>query len=137
MMTLQAIAIPILAQISRWERLGDGLRKTGDRGELYDLLPAVAVLALVGLVSFAVVRWRHRNDMSRRCNDPEKLFRELCLAHNLTGPDRKLLRRLSDAHGCSQPAEVFLRSSAFALAQQSSELAELKPELASLRARLF
>ena len=35
--------------------------------------------------------------MTERCDDPHKLFRELCLAHQLDRASRRLLLHLADA----------------------------------------
>ena len=63
---------------------------------------------------WAVYSWlKRRNDMSQPCDDPHKLFRELCLAHQLEHRSRRLLLQLAGALDWSHPAELFVTPAAF------------------------
>ncbi|MEM8947419.1 MAG: hypothetical protein AAGD11_19750 [Planctomycetota bacterium] len=126
----------LLAQISRWQRLGDGLHRGRGRMDLADFLPLAIVLVVAAVVIFVVVQVRKRNDMSQRCNDPNKLFRELSLIHNLDRSSQKLLRQLADSAQLQQPAEVFLRPGIFA-AQLAVDLRDQEEAYQSLQQRLF
>jgi hypothetical protein len=132
---LFASPICLLAQLSRWQRMGDGLRGPGTRIELSEVLLFCLGLAVIGILAWLVSRWYKRNDMSKRCDDPWKLFRELCQHHGLNRADRRLLQKLVVARHLQQPAELFVTPSAFDLVDLPMNLNEQR--LGNLRARLF
>ena len=127
----------LFAQISRWQRLGDGLHRGRGRMDPMDFLPLAAALVLFAIVMAIVVKVRKRNDMSQPCDDPDKLFRELSLAHKLDRGSQKLLRRLADALQLAQPAEVFLQPAHFQSAQIPTALRNEAAEIEALGKRLF
>ena len=63
---------PILAQMSRWERLGDGLRKNGGHRDLIDLWPVALLIILVATVAYAAVLWRRRKRHVTAVQRPRK-----------------------------------------------------------------
>jgi len=127
----------LLGQFSKWKRLGDGLHRSGNRLEFSDLLPYLIVIAVI-IIGVAVANWlRHRYDLSQPCNDPRKLFMELCKAHHLDWPTRRLLHRLALSHELAQPAEVFLKPALFETGQLPPHLMKDATRLAALRQRLF
>ena len=134
---LESFAAPfrLLAQLSRWQRMGDGLRGPGTRIELSEALLYGLGLILVGMIVWMVFRWRKRNDMNQRCDDPRKLFRELCQHHGLDRSDRRLLLKLVATRQLRQPAELFVTPLAFDPANLPADLNGQK--LSNLRARLF
>ena len=119
--------LALLAQMSHWQRLGDGLRGSG-RVDFTDMLPYMIGLAVGALGIWAVVQWKKRNDTSQPCDDPWKLFRELCQVHGLSSSDGRLLQKLVEAQKLEQPAEIFVTPQAF----ESDD-----HQLRDLRARLF
>jgi len=125
------------AQISNWERLGDGIHRGRGRMDLMEFLPVAIFLGVVAVVITVVVQFRKRNDMSLACDDPHKLFRELSQAHELDRASQKLLRRLAEALQLTQPAEVFLQPAFFQADQIPQELRGESAELQLLRERLF
>ncbi len=127
----------LLAQYSKWQRLGDGLRRSRGRMDFADMLPYIlglAVLAIGIAIAAAIVK---RNDMSQPCNDPKKLFRELCRAHGLDFSSRRLLHQLASAYQLHQPAEVFLTPSAFQADRLPPQLQAQAGRLQQLHDRLF
>ncbi len=127
----------LFAQISNWKRMGDGLYRGRGRVDLIDLLPLAIVIAVAAIAIAIVVKVRKRNDMTTQCDNPAKLFRELCLAHNLDRASQKLLGRLATALQLSQPAEVFLQPAYFRTDQIPAELRDEEAELQALQERLF
>lgn len=127
----------LLAQMSRWQRLGDGLRSSRSRIELADLLPYAIGAAVIGLGIWGAMQWIKRNDTSLPCDDPWKLFRELCHAHGLDGSSQRLLRKLAETRQLQQPAEVFLTPSVFDTSKLPPALQSQSQQLRNLRARLF
>lgn len=125
------------AQITRWQRLGDGLHRGRGRMDLMELLPVAIALAVVAIGIGLVVTLRKRNDMSQKCDDPKKLFRELCLAHQLDRSSHKLLWKLAEACHLDQPAEVFLKPALFQAEKLPPQLCREAASLQALRERLF
>ncbi len=127
----------LLAQMSRWQHLGDGLHRRGSRATLGDMLPYLIGLVVVGIGVAIVMAIMRRNDMSQPCNDSGKMFRELSRAHGLGFSSRRLLSRLAKAVGLKHPAEVFLTPNAFNAQTLPPQLQAEAVRIESLRKRLF
>lgn len=127
----------LLAQIANWERLGDGLHGSRNRLELWDWLPYLIGVVAFACISAGVAAYRKYNDLSKPCDDPKKLFRELSLAHGLDRSSQRLLRQLAQLAGLSQPAEVFLSPGVFESHQLPEALRGEEKRLRQLQARLF
>ena len=127
---------PLLAQVYR-EDFGRGFRGASSQRSWHDLVPYVtAFTVLCG--GWAVYNYiKRRNDMTERCSDPHKLFRELSQAHQLDRPSRRLLLALSHALNFAQPAQVFLSPAAFEPSRLPLALRGRAEELKRLRERLF
>lgn len=126
----------LLAQVSR-EEFGRAFRGATSQLHWTDLIP-YAVAAVVGVASLALYRHlKRRNDMSLWCDDPQKLFRELCIVHQLDRSNRRLLARLAEAWQFSQPAQVFLTPAAFERERLPESLRSQAAELEGLHKRLF
>ena len=136
-MNSSLLTYALFAQMSKWQRMGDGLHRGRGRMDLMELLPVVILLAIVGIAIFLVVKVRKRNDMTQPCDDPAKLFRELSLAHNLDRASQKLLWRLAEGLELAQPADVFLQPSFFQGDRIPEELHGEEDELELLLERLF
>jgi hypothetical protein len=127
---------PLLAQVYR-EDFGRGFRGASSQRSWHDLIPYVAVFTVV-CGGWAVYNYiKRRNDMTERCSDPHKLFRELSQVHELDRPSRRLLLSLSQALNFAQPAQVFLTPAAFDLNRLPVDLRGRAEELKQLRDRLF
>ena len=80
---------------------------------------------------------KKRNDFSKPCHDPQKLFRELSQAHKLDRGGQRLLRELADAFQLDQPADIFLQPALFEARQIPQHLQAEQERLAELYQRLF
>lgn len=126
-----AAYFPLLAEI------GDNFPDSGKRMNWADLWP-YGIAAVVAAVATAVVmQIRKHNDMTRPCDDPQRLFRELCLAHRLDRGSVRLLTQLAATLRLEQPAQVFLTPAAFEPARLPASLKARSAELKHLRERLF
>jgi hypothetical protein len=126
----------LLAQVSR-EDFGRGFRGATSQLSWTDLIPYVAA-AILATIGISLYRWiKRRNDMTESCDDPSKLFRELCGVHKLDRPSRRMLWRLSEAWGLAQPAQIFLTPNAFDADRLPPALRKQAAELQRLRERLF
>lgn len=136
-MNFPLLATFLLAQFSRWQRLGDGLHRSHDRVGFSELLPYLIGMAVIGIGIAVFVKIRRDNDLSQPCNDPQKLFRELSRAHGLDRSSQRLLRQLAADFGLEQPAEVFVTPSIFQTDQLPEQLHSDAVQLQKLRERLF
>ena len=127
---------PVLAQVYR-EELGRGFRGATSQLHWTDFLPYVAATVLIGGGWALYSYLKRRNDMTERCNDPHKLFRELSQVHKLDRSHRRLLLQLAEALRFTQPAQVFLTPAAFEPSRVPVGLRGSVDELRRLRERLF
>ena len=130
-MNLLALAHPLLAEI------GDNFPQSGKRLNWSDLWPYGIAVVVVAIVAAIVTKVCRRNDMTERCDDPDKLFRELCRAHQLDRGSVRLLGQLAAHWQLQQPAQVFLTPAAFNPTRLPASLHAKAPQLAKLRTRLF
>jgi hypothetical protein len=99
----------------RWPlaEIGDNFPDSGPRLNWSDLW-AYGVAIIVGAMVTAIVIYvRRRNDMTVHCNNSWKLFRELCLIHELDHASQRLLASLARVRRFDQPTQVFLAPEAF------------------------
>jgi hypothetical protein len=127
----------VLAQFSRWRRMGDGLHRRGSRVDLDDLFPFFIALAVIALIAVVATTIYKRRDFSRKCDDPLKLFRQLCAAHELDFKNRRLLLRLAAALELPQPATLFLLPTAFATVELHPQLCKDATQIKQLGQQLF
>lgn len=93
--------------------IGDNFPNSGPRLNWSDLW-AYGIAVVVGAIIAAIVMFvRRRNDMTIHCDNSWKLFRELCLIHELDHPSQRLLAALAAARQFEQPTQVFLTPEAF------------------------
>ncbi len=135
----ELMAMVPLAQVRNWRRLGDGLHRRGTRFDLTELLLYAIGMTVVGLCIWGIILWKRRNDTSTVCDDPAKLFRELCHSHGIQGENQRLLKRLVEAWGMEQPAQIFVTPAAFQIERLpvflQTEVTEQQVE--KLREQLF
>ncbi len=130
-------AFTLLAQKSRWQHMGDGLYRSGPRAELSDLWPLLIVLAVIGVATALGVLIYKRRDYSLPCDNPHKLFRQLCAAHKLSFTNQRLLLRLATALAMPQPATLFVTPSAFASNDLPPQFRKQAQRIEALGQRLF
>jgi hypothetical protein len=126
-----------LADMDRFSGLRDRFSAHRTHFDVNDALLGLLLLALVVAAILLLGRFAARQDRSRTCNNPRKLFRSLCRAHGLDRASRKLLRRLARWQGLAQPARLFLEAERFDEANVSLELLSQLPQLHAMRDRLF
>ena len=80
-----------------------------DAAEVVTLLAVIAVVAAIAWLIARYVKLREK----RNTSSPQHLFRELCRAHQLDWPSRKLIQSLAKAHGLSDPARMFVEPHRF------------------------
>jgi hypothetical protein len=117
--------------------IGDNFPSSGQRLNWSDLWPYGIAAAVAALITAIVVQIRNRNDMTVRCDNPWKLFRELCQVHGLDGPSQRLLAQLAQARQFEQPAQVFVSPGAFEPTGLPPALRERADQLLRLRGLLF
>jgi len=105
--------------------------------DFIEMLPYLIGLVVLCAGIAAVVAYLKYNDFSKPCNDPNRLFRELCRAHGLDRGSRKLLQQLAMQTGLVQPAEVFLTPAVFEVNQLPEQLQRERERVMELRGQLF
>ncbi len=130
-------AISLLAQYSRWKRLGDGVRRSGSRTDLSELMPFFILLVVIGIAIAVGVQIYKRYDYSKPCDDPLKLFRQLCAAHKLNFSSRRLLLQLATVLEMPQPAALFVTPEAFRGSELPPQLQGEAERIKKLAHRLF
>jgi hypothetical protein len=128
--------LPLLAQVTR-EEFGRGFRGATSQRHWTDFIPYIVALVVIGVGAAVYSYLKRRNDMTERCDDPQKLFRELCQAHQLDRPSRRLLLQLAAALNLAQPAQVFLMPGMFEAVRLPASLRGRVDEFKQLRHRLF
>src|SRR5687768_16121979 len=117
--------------------IGDNFPQSGKRLNWSDLWAWGIAAVVAAIVAAIVLQLRKRNDMEQRCDNPWKLFRELCRVHNLDGSSQRLLAQLAGARRFEQPAQVFLTPGAFEPADLPASLKDRADQLLRLRGQLF
>jgi hypothetical protein len=133
---LPAWIVPFVAQVTR-EQFGRGFRGATSQLHWTDILPYAAAIALLILGTMAYSRYKRWSDLTERCDDPHKLFRELSMAHQLDRPSRRLLLHLAEAGHFAQPAQIFLSPAAFEPSRLPQALRTRAEDVRRLRERLF
>ncbi len=100
----------------------------------------IMVVAVVALLLIATLIWqlftrRRQRDFSR--NSTLRLFGELCRAHRLDRPSRRLLKRLAAARGLKNSTELFVEPEHFDMTSLPPALKTSASELRQLRHKLF
>jgi hypothetical protein len=88
----------------------------------------------------AVVIWRilkRRTGRTFTSDSSVKLFRELCAAHGIKRPGRRLLKKLAEARGVTNPATLFIEPAFFDLQTLPRALRASEAELRALDETLF
>lgn len=127
----------LLGQYSNWQRLGDGLKRGTPEMEREDLMLIGVVLGALVLIALVAVKLYQRSDFSRPCNDPHKLFRQLCMIHGLDRGSRRLLQDLAIDTGTTFPATLFITPSAFQISSLSPKLRDEADRIRALAQKLF
>ena len=119
-----------------WWEMGSRFREGGTT-----LDPAHLLILLAVVIAISILLWFLSRVFQRESNEslqnPRRLFRELCRAHQLTYSESWLLWRLAQAKHLTQPALVFIDQRHLDGALLPSDWQDAKPRLAELRERLF
>jgi hypothetical protein len=99
-----------------------------------------AIFIVTGVLVAGVLLWQlvtSRAYGRLPANSPRGLFRELCRAHRLDRPRRRLLKRLAVARQVSPAALLFVQPECFAAADLPGDLDDQAAAIAELEQRLF
>ncbi len=108
----------------------------GAEVSLLHIAVLVAVVVVTAVVWWVVSHWGARSEGHSYCN-ARRLFRDLCLIHELDWPSRRLLRQLARAHSPTPPAQVFVEPDWFDAPRLPEDLQAYRRQLAALKERLF
>lgn len=135
-MALPTLQNALLAQHSRWVRMGDRFqgRATFDWTDVA-IWGGIGVAFLVALYVFS--RYNARNETPKPCRSPNRLFLELCKLHGLDRASRSVLKRLAESHGIPHAASIFLQPDRFETARLPASVRSDAETIERLRAALF
>ena len=68
----------------------------------------VLLLAMIGLALTWACRYLIKRHIARTAANPRKLFQQLCLAHELSGSERRQLQNLAKLLGIDTPAILMI-----------------------------
>ena len=100
------------------------------------VLGAVAVIAAVALVVWLIVRYIKRRALPGYY-DPQRMFRELCRAHELSAAQRRMLAQLASVRELKHPALLFVEPKHFDSSDLGDAWQTRQPALAALETQLF
>jgi hypothetical protein len=116
--------------------MGRNFREAGERFQWSSVLLVVAIIALVALTVWLLVRYVNFRE-TRGFHNPKRLFQELCAAHGLNRHRRNLIARLAAAHQLEYPAALFLAPERFDVAQLDASWQSQRAALEELRDAIF
>ncbi len=126
----------LIADATRYESLGRRFRAGGNPIEFSEVaawLILVAGICAAVWISHQVAGKLIRNNQ----HSPTRLFRELCIAHRMTGFQRRLLCQLARAYDLPHPVHLYLRPACFETQNIPAHLAAYQSQVATLRETLF
>jgi hypothetical protein len=100
------------------------------------ILTGAGVLTAVVLAGWLLKSWLQPRER-RTLNSPARLLGELAAAHGLGYRQRQLLARLAKHYGLTQPALLFVEPELWSAQKLGPAWDRCRPELESLRERLF
>jgi hypothetical protein len=74
----------------------------------FTLLILVFTVGGLALIVWGIANWISKRREVRKCNDPLKLFRDLCLAQNLSGRESRFLKKVATTKNLASPGELFV-----------------------------
>ena len=123
---------PLFAQ-----RISDLGRRFRHGGSSIDATQVtIFVVAIAALIGGAFVLSRYVND-KRPCNNPSKLFRELCGVHKLAWGERRLLSQVASSHQLESPALAFTDPNLFDTTKLHPSLKKRADQVQQLGKRIF
>lgn len=132
-----AIAIPaLLAKEGRYMQMGRRFRRNSSNFDTADMVTMLGILAIVAAIAWLIVRYVKLREQ-RNASSAQHLFHELCRAHHLDRPTRKLIQSLANAHGLADPARMFVEPHRFNADKLGPAFANSRRRLAELRQQLF
>jgi len=135
LMHLQTLVL--LAEIDRTHQVMQAFRsaKDGAASVHASLALAIAAASLAALAATAILIARHWQ--RRLASSPYGLFRELCRAHRLNWPQRRLLRQLARSQKLADAGALFLRPECYEIGRLTAEMRPRAEEIRLLRDGLF
>lgn len=104
----------------------------------FSLILFVAIgIAILGGLSWLIVKMYRRHKERTQANDPGLLFRELCNAHALRWTHRRALLKLAQIRKLSNPCLVIIDAALWPDAEEPLISRGLQNKLTELHRRLF
>jgi hypothetical protein len=127
----------LFAEGNRPQQVMQAFRAVGNEDALNRqwLILLIAMACLLAFVLLAIVGQRFWRQWT--ISSPRGLFFELCRAHRLKWPQRRLLWRLAQSQMPADPAGLFLAPERFEVNRLTVEMRPSAKELRAMRDKLF
>ena len=127
----------LLADQTRWKDLGSGFRGEQARLGTIDVVTGVLLVLGTGLVIWFLTRALAQQDRRRAYSSPQRLFKDLCAAHDLGRVEQRLLSQIARTFALALPAQIFLEPQRFDGDSLGPAFKERLSEVSALREKLF
>lgn len=117
------------------ESLGRDFGPTSLRTNLvYVAFFLVLFVIVAGLIYYDM---KYRQRLQKAHDDPDMLFRELCIAHELTKAEKRFLRDFAGENGLKNPLSLFIEPKYFEQALERDDFASAQSTIEYLLEKLF
>ncbi|MEW4562167.1 hypothetical protein AB1K70_06555 [Bremerella sp. JC770] len=99
------------------------------------IILALVILVVASLI-WALTRWQE-SEIAWNADNPQRLFKDLCKKHELSGKDTSLLKKIGRELQLAQPASMFCDPSLLVSAMKLEKFHELHAELTKLGEAFF
>jgi hypothetical protein len=127
----------LLARRQDLRGMSEGFRSRSMGDNAAEVAVVAGVLVVICIVLLLIGRYARRFENVKSYDSPAELFRELCRAHGLDWPTRRLLKRLAAEWDLAHPASLFVEPERFNPAILPATWNQHADELERLRAKLF
>jgi len=126
----------------RIKRIGNSFQKglSGDKPQQNQMLVNLAIfLGVAAMMISGFLGWQlwRRKRMERMLNDPMFLVHELNSAHQLSEPEKRLMKELSEKNSLPTPLKVFVEPKFLLDAWDNDTFTASQPILQQLLSKLF
>jgi hypothetical protein len=103
----------------------------------YTLLILVFAVGGLALAALGIMTWLAKRREEKACNDPVRLFHDLCRGQHLTWGETRLLKRAALAVKAPSPAELFIEPKHLAGLLSDENWSREQGKLKALQEKLF
>lgn len=135
-MFVTLLNLNLLAQMADWRAMGNHFRPDSAAINIPHLFVLATVVLVIASLIWALSRWKESEHTSSLDN-PQRLFADLCKAHELSSEKISLLRRVARELQVPHPARLFVDPSMLVSALQLQKFEPLEEDLKKLGEEFF